>query len=90
MMAEYIEIEAVKAVVKRQLGTMELFESIFNADIDAIPAADVAPVVRCKDCKKSFKKNKESKLNIFWCDKWKNIMRGDDFCSYGERKDGER
>lgn len=44
-MSEYIEREAVKAAVKKRLGTMDLFESQFNADIDDIHAADVAPVV---------------------------------------------
>lgn len=43
-MAEYIEREAVKAAIKKRLGTMDLFESRFNADIDAIPAADVVDV----------------------------------------------
>lgn len=40
-MAEYIEREAVKAAIKKRLGTLDLFESRFNADIDAISAADV-------------------------------------------------
>ena len=40
-MKEYIEREAVKSAVKKRLGTMDLFESRFNADIDAIPSADV-------------------------------------------------
>ena len=45
-MAEYIEKEVAKAVINRRLGKMDLFESLFNADIDAVPAADVAPVVQ--------------------------------------------
>lgn len=44
-MAEYVEKKDVKAVMKRRLGKMDLFESLFNADVDAMPAADVAPVV---------------------------------------------
>ena len=40
----------------------------------SMPAADVAHVVRCKDCK-----HREN------C----NLMADDDFCSDGERKDGE-
>ena len=59
--------------------------------IDNIPAADVAPVVRCKDC-------------VHWdddpdtygtdygpkgkCMKSFETMCADDFCSRGERKDG--
>ena len=44
-MAEYIEREAVKAAIKKRLGTGDLFESRFVFDIDAILAADVAPAV---------------------------------------------
>ena len=45
--------------------------------INAIPAADVAPVVRCKDCQK---------FKTYAC---RMVASGyDDFCSYGERKDG--
>ena len=44
--------------------------------INAIPAADVAPVVRCKDCRK---------FKTYAC---RMVASGyDDFCSYGERKD---
>lgn len=43
---------------------------------------DVVEVVRCKDCRKSY----ERPLNLYWCDKWKNVFRGHDYCSFGERK----
>ena len=43
-------------------------------------------VVRCKDCEHGWKKNESSKLNIYQCDKWENIMRDCDFCSLGERR----
>lgn len=56
------------------------------AEIEYAPTADVVEVVRCKDCFKGFKKNDKSKLNIYFCDKWKNIMRDCDYCSYGERR----
>ena len=42
---------------------------------DEIPAADVAPVVRCKECRK---------FKTYGC---RMVVSGyDDFCSYGERK----
>lgn len=45
--------------------------------VSAIPTADVAPVVRCKDCRK---------FKTYAC---RMVASGyDDFCSYGERKDG--
>lgn len=60
-----------------------------------LPAADVAPVVRCKDCK-YYKSGKLLYPNKF-CFRLKHPTENraigynfgpDDFCSYGERKDG--
>ncbi|MGN0585854.1 MAG: hypothetical protein ACI4JF_01095 [Oscillospiraceae bacterium] len=45
--------------------------------IEDMPAADVVPVVRCKDCKFSG----SCSIEDFGC------MKSDDFCSKGERKD---
>lgn len=59
--------------------------------IKCAPAADVAPVVRCRDCK-WFANNNDDE----WFGCWLfNAIRAvpedaptpDDFCSYGERKD---
>lgn len=47
--------------------------------IEAIRAADVAPVVRCKDCTEWDEKAQE-------CYHWYGF-RENDFCSYGRRKD---
>ena len=44
-MAEYITKEQAKSAIKKRLGTMDLFESRFNEDIDAISTADVVEVV---------------------------------------------
>lgn len=46
-----------------------------------IPAADVVPVVRCKDCTEWDEISRE-------CSHWYGF-RENDFCSYGERKDGD-
>lgn len=51
------------------------------------PTVDAVPVVRCKDCKH----HHYSECEIPYCDRidygygWKD----DDFCSHGERKDGD-
>lgn len=59
-----------------------------DADIlSALPTVDAVPVVRCKDCKH----HHYSVCEIPYCDRidygygWKD----EDFCSRGERKDGE-
>ena len=85
-MAEYIEREAVIDLITRRYENQE----ICTQEINSIPAADVAPVVRCKDC-------------VHWdddpdtygadygpkgkCMKSFETMCADDFCSYGERKE---
>lgn len=86
-MAAYIErsaaIEAAKHAWAKGLEPSQY--------IEALPAADVVQVLRCKDC-------------VHWdddpdtygsdygpkgkCMKSFETMRADDFCSYGERKDG--
>lgn len=58
-MAEYIEREALITKFKKMgLGEHGLVERLFAdgvyAVIAAFPAADVAPVVRCRDCKHSY------------------------------------
>ena len=64
-------------------------ESIMN-----IPAADVAPVVRCKECK-HWKPTGSKAGNSFadmeyigGCEFTKYCRRESDFCSYGKRKGG--
>lgn len=76
-MAEYIERKAFVEAVK----DIPMWGSVAAMFADGIPAADVAPVVRCKDCKHEF----GGSCSICWFQK----RKPDDFCSYGERKDGE-
>ena len=51
------------------------------AEIDAAPTVDAVPVVRCRECK--FRDGTPGQPNIL-C----GNMHDDDFCSYGERKEG--
>ena len=57
------------------------------AEIDAAPTVDAVPVVRCLECKYRFGNNGHSKNGcpIIDANIW---MDDDDFCSYGERKEG--
>ena len=71
------------------------------AEIDAAPTVDAVPVVRCKDCKHS--DDECHKDNLRYCMRGiraddynetgyiypvEEVVRDDDFCSYGERKEG--
>lgn len=83
-MAEYIEREAILDLLKNKYQDMSAMPASYYKGfqyalktIEKIkPAAEVVPVVRCKDCK-------------FWdfgdCYRLE-LSRPDDFCSYGERK----
>lgn len=60
----------------------DAWDEIVDA-LENIPAADVAPVVRCKDCK--YNRGSKKCLNP---DSFFAVPKDDDICSYGERKDG--
>ena len=95
-MAEYIEREdAINAI---SIVHGELIEIGEVVDIlDEIPAADVQPVVRCKDCKHFHLDyfGEVNGVNIIVaheiCDLWASGCRTmqNAFCSNGVRKDGK-
>ena len=91
-MAEYIEREAAKARLRIWITDCVLYGDNDEADcfrncidlIDSILAADVAPVVRCKDCRW---RGREDCAMFYRCDcgeqhTWET---DNDFCSYGEQ-----
>ena len=82
-MAEYITKEQAKSAIKKRLGTMDLFESRFNEDVDAISTADVVEVTRCRDCKHFYYDTGKEPSCAFVCGLPR--PREHDFCSYGER-----
>ena len=55
------------------------------ATIDKQPTVDAVPVVRCKDCKHWTM----GYCNHFAYYSYEPITSEDDFCSYGERREGE-
>ena len=85
-MAEYIKREAaIKAIEKSDYTLIANDADDCKADylreiIESVPTADVVSVVRCKDCKHLF---------YTMCAACGFLPhKPDDFCSYGERKDG--
>ena len=98
-MKEYIERAAVHELVKR-IPKYEMFNydrttALLGIDpddvdfgVDKIPAADVVPVVRCRECQWYNAGTNDSES---WSDctlrYGKHFNVGpDDFCSYGQRK----
>lgn len=69
----------------------DAWDEIIDA-LENIPSADVAPVVRCKDCKHFNYKRMECENEAVSTDHEGGAQYSlnfwlDDFCSYGERKD---
>ena len=90
-MAEYIEREAALALVRpdapedeKAAVTIATAKKLVRDIVCRTPAADVATVVRCKDCKHHYD------CGIHFCDRLGMDCPDDSdfFCSYGERKDG--
>ena len=82
-MAEYIEKQVVLDAVLGEPPDAH-YPSWYAERIKALPAADVVPVVRCKDCEDA--QNECDGMII--CRVYKHIMWLHDFCSYGKRKGG--
>ena len=82
-MEEYIKREIALDVVKRTSGD---YAAAF-AEIAHAPAADVVPVVRCRDCKKS---HYDDEYGNRWCNRnWGCVLvKDNDFCSFGAKMDG--
>ena len=92
-MAEYIEREQVKDELLSWAVCIKHPEHLLKEDalcvIDAIPAADVVPVVRCKDC--MYRSYDYDCVGNHLCEKRGNryYCEDNDFCSYGERRDSD-
>ena len=102
-MAEYIEKQkAVDLLIElekefQQLKPFNGFEhamyrKLCEAEIaiGKLPAADVVPVLRCKDCKHRVRTTDIDGPGLFCpiCGRQWHLAQLDDFCSFGERKDG--
>lgn len=103
-MAEYITRKAAIAYIREQSeewqkafeefgGESGIYADAYNdlaEDFYSIPAADVAPVVRCKDCKHydmgvCLKIYSDGNVHP---EAWQR-RKPEDFCSYGERNQNQ-
>ena len=82
MPKEYIEREEALSAIKQSFEQGER-PSLY---IKCIPAADVAPVVRCKDCRR---RGREDCAMFYRCDcgEQQTWETDNDYCSYGEKID---
>lgn len=98
-MSEYIEREAALEICETEYrDRLRMLDYCgdtvawnIGGEIKALPAADVVPVVRCEDCRWYDKitafcsiHSREYNGGESW-----DMFAEDDFCSHGERKDGD-
>ena len=81
MADEYIRRAEALEITTRTCGD---YAAAF-AEIRKLPAADVAPVVRCKDCKYGGYDSKPDGAMVCLRTKDGFWRKETDFCSYGER-----
>lgn len=78
-MAEYIERkETVSEMLEAMCGTG--YQQWAIDVINRQPAADVVPVVRCKECKDY------NRPRLGYCSMTLCYVHPNDYCSYGERR----
>lgn len=86
-MAEYLDREAALEICDKECKERLRMHDYcgdtvawnIGGAIKELPCADVAPAVRCKDCK--YRDGTPGQPNILCAQ-----MHEDDFCSYGERR----
>ena len=89
-MARLIDADALikEALAEGAYGYVDALQ-ITNA-----PTVDAVPVVRCKDCKHWNIRKGNDPTQLYFCNfnnLWSKPCRAPyDFCSYGERKDGDK
>lgn len=68
---------------------LEIIKAI-DTQIEAVPSIDAVEVVRCKDCKwyETFYTLNGNEFRCCCRETKESLRNSDDFCSYGERKDG--
>lgn len=99
-MAEYIKRENVLAeideFVKQNIAhgfPVDVFDiEMMKKMIKRIPSADVAPIVRCRDCKyfnhrERMCQNDDVHYDLEGGAQYSIGFGADDFCSYGERRE---
>ena len=93
-MAEYIEREALLDSICYEtcgIAFCGATNCAFMAKVCSAPVADVAPVVRCKNCKhRGWVQEPCHGKSVDYCRIWDCTLRNLEatFCSYGEQKDG--
>ena len=83
-----IDYEQAKRATYEEIFWSESEQAVVRHFLAKLPKVDAVEVVRCKDCKK-WLKCEPSGTNCRVCADTTRIRLPYDFCSYGERREGE-
>ena len=86
--ADVLKTKAIKCETFKLTDAPVFLKAVGTKEIDKAPTIDAVPVVRCKDCK-HYEIHKPKVLENCERNGYIIPMKPDDFCSYGERKDGD-
>lgn len=95
-MPKYTDMERLKEAFLNDLEHLQSFDehtvNLILIELEEAPAADVAPVVRCRECK-HYREHRTKRYGNLVCrctrmgkHDMSYPVKPDDFCSYGERK----
>ena len=90
--ADALKTKAIRCETFKLTDAPVFLKAVGTKEIDKAPTIDAVPVVRCKDCKhyKPQKKSAYWENRANYCNRIVTIkVQPYDFCSYGERKDGD-
>lgn len=90
-MKEYIEREAAIKAILGLIIVDSVVAQYANAacfNLQGLPTADVAPVVRCKDCR-YYQTTKVNEKGFLICPASGMEITETDYCSYGALMDGK-
>lgn len=79
---EYIEVDNEGY----EDGNADVIPVVFKKDIEAIPAADVVEVVRCKDCV-HYDKGENDSESWMYCKVLAKDVYDDFYCKFGKRRE---
>ena len=83
-----IDANALRLAIRDDAEIVGKHYARIKMHINGAPTVDAVEVVRCKDCKYNDHK-KAFRPEGIWCCYWGVDPNPADFCSYGERREGE-
>ena len=84
---DLISRQAAIDIVTFECGKWTGLAKEISKQLKQLPSADLVPVVRCRDCKHWQTDWNPSIPDRHYCAVMDSMMKADDFCSYGEKRE---